>query len=107
MDVKPDMYNHQETSRSLQTFWMVSTCVEDCIYQVSSPYKMFNLLAVANMSEKTPLDLWGGCYTPLWDATETTFHLSKKWNVLTRDAWVKFDNTCKKSLTHFKEQSHK
>ena len=26
-------------------------------YQVVSPYKVFNLLAVANMSAKTPLDL--------------------------------------------------
>ena len=38
---------------------MIPTCLEDCTYQVSSPYKVFNLLAVANMSEKTPLDLWG------------------------------------------------
>ena len=30
----------------------IPTCLEDYTCQVSSPYKVFNLLAVANMSEK-------------------------------------------------------
>ena len=48
-------------------------------YQVSSPCKVFNLLAVA-MSDKTPLDLWGGVnpQPPLWGAMDTTFHSSEK-----------------------------
>ena len=29
------------------------------VYQVSSPYKVFNLLIVANMSEKTPQSFMG------------------------------------------------
>ena len=38
-------------------------CLGYCAYQVSNPYKVFNLVAVGNMSEKTPLDLWG-CIPP-------------------------------------------
>ena len=38
---------------------MIPTFLDDYTYQVSSPYNAFNLLAVANMSEKTPLDLRG------------------------------------------------
>ena len=34
-------------------------------------------------------------YTPLWGATETTFHLSEKWKNLNIDAWDNFDNNCK------------
>ena len=56
---------------------MIQTCLDDCT-KVASPYKEFNLLVVANMSEqKTPLDLWG--------ATETTFNSSEKWKILTTD----------------------
>ena len=43
---------------------MIPTFPDDFMYQVSSPDKVFNLLAVANMSEKTPLDLWGGGAPP-------------------------------------------
>ena len=42
---------------------MIPTCLDDCACKVSSPYKVFNLLAVANMSEKTPQDLWE-CTSP-------------------------------------------
>ena len=43
---------------------MIRTRLGDCAYQVSSPYKVFNLVAVANMSEKTPPDLWGDVHPP-------------------------------------------
>ena len=43
----------------------------------------------------------------LLGATETTFHLSGKWKILTIDAWDNFDNTCKKSFSYFKERSQK
>ena len=33
--------------------------LDDCAYQVSSPYKVYNLLAVANVSEKY-LRIYGG-----------------------------------------------
>ena len=78
---------------------MIQTCLDDCT-KVASPYKEFNLLVVANMSEqKTPLDLWG--------ATETIFHSSEKWKILTIDAWENFDNTGKKYFSYLKEQSQK
>ena len=67
---------------------------------------MFILLAVANMSEKTPLDLWG-VYTPLWGATETTFHSSENWKISKIDAWDDFDNTGKKQFSYLKERSQK
>ena len=38
---------------------MISTCLDDCTYQVSSPYKVFNLLAVANKSEKNTSGFMG------------------------------------------------
>ena len=75
---------------------MIVMCLDDCTYQGSSPYKVFKLLAVVNMSEKTPLDL---CKGP----TETTFHLSKKLQILTIDASDNFDNTGKKSFSYLKE----
>ena len=55
--------------------------------QVSSPYKVFNLVAVANISEKNTsrfmifmirLIYGGGCTPPLWGATETIFQISEK-----------------------------
>ena len=47
-------------------------------YQVVSPYKVFNLLAVANMSEKNTSRFMGGCTPLLWGATETIVHSSEK-----------------------------
>ena len=44
-------------------FFVIRMCLDDCTYQVSSPCKVFNLVAMVNMSEKTPLDLWG-VYNP-------------------------------------------
>ena len=44
--------------------------------KVSSPYKVFNLVAGANMSEKTPQYLWVW-YIPLSEATETTLYSSE------------------------------
>ena len=88
-----------------KTFWMVLTCLDDHTYQVSSPYKVFNLLAVA-MSDKTPLDLWGGVnpQPPLWGAMDTTFHSSEKWKIWTIDAWDNFDNTGKKYFCILKNE---
>ena len=65
---------------------------------------MFNLLAVVNMSEKN-LRIYGvGTFS---GATETTFHSSEKWKILTKDAWDNFDNTGKKSFSYLKERSRK
>ena len=36
-------------------------CLDDCAYQVSSPYKVFNLVAVAIMSEKNTSRFMEGC----------------------------------------------
>ena len=59
-----DVLNTSIMSDMPQNF--IPKCLDDdCTYQVSSPYEVFNLLAVADMSEKkTPLDLWGGVYPP-------------------------------------------
>ena len=79
---------------SLKAFFMLRTYIDDCTYQVSSPYKVFNLLAVGNMSEKTPQDLWG-LYTPFGGQRKPPFiHLKNKKN-LSMDAWDNFDNTGK------------
>ena len=48
-----------------------------------------------------------GVYNPLWGATETTFHLSEKWKILTREAWDNFNNTGKKSSSYLKERIQK
>ena len=42
----------------------IPTCLDNCACKVSSPYEVFNLVAVANMCVKTPLDLWGGVHPP-------------------------------------------
>ena len=42
-----------------QNFVMILMCLDDFTYQVSSSYKVLNLLAMANMYKNTPLDLWG------------------------------------------------
>ena len=47
------------------------------------------------------------CNPPFSGATETTFHSSEKWKLLTIDAWDNFDNTGKKSFSYLKEQSQK
>ena len=39
---------------------MILTYLDDCINKFPSPYKMFNLLAVANMSEKNTSRFMGG-----------------------------------------------
>jgi len=44
---------------------------------------------------------------PFWAATETTFHSSEKWIILTIDAWDDFDNTGKKSFSYLEERSQK
>ena len=49
----------------------------------------------------------GGVHPSLWGATETTFHSSEKWKILTIDAWDNFDNTGKKSFSYLKERSRK
>ena len=42
-------------------FFFIRTCLGDCTYQVSSLYKVFNLVAVANMSEKNTSRFMEGC----------------------------------------------
>ena len=56
----------------LESISVTPTNLHNYMYQVSSPYKVFNLLAVANMSEKTSQDLWGEGTPPFWGAIETT-----------------------------------
>ena len=96
---------------------MIRFCLDDCTYEVSVPYKVINLLAVANMSEKTLQDLWGDGVHPwgyhenhlpliLKDKKPPSTHL-KKWKILTIDAWDNFDNTAKKSFSCLEEQSQK
>ena len=82
---------------------MILTYVNDCAYQVSSLYIVFNLLIVANMSEKTPR-YYGGWYNPLWGSTETTLHSSEKWTILTKDVWDSFHNTSKKYFSYSEER---
>ena len=73
-----DVINPSKMSDMPQNFFVIRTRLSHCIYQVSSPYKVFNLVAVANMSEKNNPRFMGGCTPPLWGATETTFHSSEK-----------------------------
>ena len=47
-----DVINTAKMSDMHQNFFNDSKVSKDCTYQISSPYKVFNLLAVANMSEK-------------------------------------------------------
>ena len=47
-----DVINTSKISDMPQNFFRNRTRLDDCAYQVSSPYKVFNLIAVANMSEK-------------------------------------------------------
>ena len=83
---------------------MILTFLDDCTYQVSRPYKVFNLLAVANMSAKTPQDLCGGVQLPLGCHRNHHPLISK---ILTKYVWYNFDNTCKTSFSNLEEQSHK
>ena len=75
-------------------------CLDDCAYQVSSPYKVFNLVAVDNMSEKNTTRFMGGVHPPFWGATGTTFNLYEKRKPLTIDAWDNSKHTCKKSFLY-------
>ena len=43
---------------------MIRACLGDCTYQDLSPYIVFNLLAVANMSEKNISGIMGGVHPP-------------------------------------------
>ena len=67
---------------------------------------MFNLLALASLSEKNTSGFIGGVHPPL-GATETTFHSSEKWKFLMRDTWDNFHKTCKKSFLYLKERGQK
>ena len=67
MTKKSDIDDVIDTSKMLHmppTLLMILTCLDDCMYHVSSPYKVSNMLAVANMSEQTPQDLCGGVRLP-------------------------------------------
>ena len=59
------------------TFWIIPTCLGDCTYQVSSPYILYNLLAVTNMSEKNTSGFMG-VYTPPFSHLEERILKSKK-----------------------------
>ena len=75
-----DVINTSKMSDMPQNiFFLIRMCLDNCPYQVSNPYKVFNLVAVANMCVKnTSRFMGGGCTPPLWGATETTFHSSEK-----------------------------
>ena len=51
---------HLKCRICLETFVMILTCLDDGTYQNSSSHKVYNVLVVANMSEKRPRDLCGG-----------------------------------------------
>ena len=76
-------------------------CLDDCACKVSSPYKVFNLVAVANMSEKNTSRFIGGVHPPLGCHGN---HLSLISKILTVDARDNFDNTCKQFFSYLKEQ---
>ena len=67
-----DAINPSKMSDMPQHFLSDSNVSRGLYMQSLSPYEVFNLLAVANMSEKnTSRFIWG--VHPLWGATETTF----------------------------------
>ena len=47
-----DVINTSKMSDMPKTFFVIRTRLDDCTYQVSSSYKVFDLVAAANMSEK-------------------------------------------------------
>ena len=57
------------------------------------------------MYEKSTSGFRGWVCTPLWAATETTFHSSEKFKNLTIDARDNFDNTGKKYFSYLEEDS--
>lgn len=60
-----DVINTSKMSDMPQNFFVIRKRLGDCTYQVSSPYDVFDLVAVANMSEKNTPRFMGGVYTPL------------------------------------------
>ena len=81
------------SQKCLKTF-LIRKCPDDCIYRVSIPYKVFNLLTLANISEKNTSGFTGmggpvalGCHRnqPL-----------KNLNYRCIDAQDNFDDTRKK-----------
>ena len=64
---------------------------------------MFNVFAVAYVSEKTPLDLRGDASSH-WGATKTTLHSTEKLEILIIDVWDIFDNTGKESFRFLKSE---
>ena len=60
-----DVINKSKMSDMPQNFFCDKNGLGDCTYQVSSPYKVFNLVAVANMSEKNTSRFMGGVHPPL------------------------------------------
>ena len=80
---------------------MIQTCLDNFACKVSSPYEVFNLVAVANMCVKNTSRFMGGCTPPLWGATGTTFHSSEKFSPQMPD------NTGRKYLLYLEERSQK
>ena len=71
-----DVTNTSKMSDMPQNFFniIISKCLDNGTYQLSSPYKVFNLLTVANMSEKNTSRLMGGVHPPRVNIlTETTY----------------------------------
>ena len=88
---------------------MIPTFLEYYAYQNLSPYKIFNLLAVAKMSEKSTPGFNGGMYTPSpfgVPLKSPSTHLKNE-KKLTIEAWDNFDNTSKKYFSYLEEQSQK
>ena len=73
------------------TFLTIQRYLDECTCQVSSPYKVFNLVAVANMSKKNISEFIFECHLN---------HPSRKWKILTKDAGDNFDYTGKKSFPY-------
>ena len=108
--MKLDIYNHLDTLELFKKFWGISDIFGG--FMTSSMSDFFVILqffatgSVIKCVENTSRFM-GGCTPPLWGATETTFHSSEKWKILTIDAWDNFDNTCKKSFSYLEERSQK
>ena len=60
-----DVINPSKMSGIPQNFLnMIPTCLDNCACKVSSPYEVFNLVAVANMCIKNTSRFMGGVHLP-------------------------------------------
>ena len=72
---------------------MTLTSLDDGIYEFSSPYKILNILSVANTS---PQDIWGVDGTTPSGVPRKPPSTYLKRQTLRKDAKGNFNNTCKK-----------